>query len=72
MVINLSKGNPMTLSLLPAAPDAFEIVTQGKLRPGDLVWSPYSNTWGGPTKIDIEALGRNIPFYYAVARKLGR
>jgi len=59
----------MTLSVLPSAPDAFQIVTQGNLRPGDLVWNPYDEIWGGPTKADIDALGRNIPFYYAVARK---
>ncbi len=60
----------MTLAQLPAAPNGFQIVTQGTLRPGDIVWNPYEKSWGGPTNNDLEALGRNIPFYYAVARKL--
>lgn len=60
----------MTLAILPATPDGFQIVTQGNLRPGDLAWNPYDMTWDGPTKIDIETLGRNIPFYYTVARKV--
>jgi len=60
----------MTLATLPVAPEGFQIVTQGNLRPGDLAWNPYDETWGGPTKLDLEALGRNIPFYYAVARKV--
>lgn len=59
----------MTLARLPAAPAGFQIVTQGHLRPGDMVWNPYDKSWGGPTRDDIEALERNIPFYYAVARK---
>ncbi|MBD8088853.1 hypothetical protein IFT48_02590 [Pseudomonas fluorescens] len=59
----------MTLSTLPAAPEGFQIVTQGNLRPGDLVWNPYDESWGGPMKVDIDALGRHIPFYYAAARK---
>lgn len=59
----------MTLAVLPATPEGFEIVSQGNLRPGDIVWNPYDERWGGPTKVDIESLGRDIPFYYAVARK---
>jgi len=59
----------MTLTQLPLPPEGFEIVTEGRLRPGDLVLNPYENSWGGPTKSDIEALGREISFYYGVVRK---
>lgn len=59
----------MTLAQLPSPPEGFNIVTEGNLRPGDLVWNPYANTWGGPTQGDLEALGRNIPFYYAASRR---
>ena len=62
----------MTLAHTPSTPDRFQIVTEGTLRPGDLVWNPFDKTWGGPTKDDLEALGRNISFYYAVCRKLKR
>lgn len=60
----------MTLAQLPVPPEGSHIVTEGRLRPGDLVWNPYDNFWGVPTQNDFEALGREIPFYYAVARKV--
>ncbi|AXH59873.1 hypothetical protein [Pseudomonas amygdali] len=59
----------MTLAKLPTPPEGFEIVTEGSLRPGDLAWNPSDETWGKPNKYDFEALGRQIPYYYAVARK---
>ncbi|MCO2528879.1 hypothetical protein IPC1147_29465 [Pseudomonas aeruginosa] len=59
----------MTLAQLPSPPGGFGIVSEGVLRPGDLVWNPYASTWGGPTKADLETLGRTICFYYAVSRK---
>lgn len=59
----------MTLHTLPEPREGFSIITEGTLRPGDLVWNPFEETWGGATKLDIEAIGRHIPHYYAVCRK---
>ncbi len=60
----------MTLATLPTAPQGFSILTEGVVRPGDLVWNPYNESWGGPTQLDIDCLGRDVPAYYAVARKV--
>lgn len=58
----------MTLSILPSPPDGFHIVNQGKIRSGDLVWTPGTETWSRPSKLDFEALGRDAASFYAVAR----
>lgn len=60
----------MTLLILPDAPDGFSVVIDGVLNEGDLVYSPCDNTWGSPTCIDMDVLGMDIPFYYAVARSM--
>lgn len=41
----------MTLATLPTAPQGFSILTEGVVRPGDLVWNPYNESWGGPTQL---------------------
>lgn len=58
----------MTLAQLPTPPAGYSIVTEGKIRPGDLAWSPSTESWSGPTKFDFEALGREAASYYAIAR----
>lgn len=58
----------MTLAQLPTPPAGYSIVTEGKVRPGDLAWTPSTGTWAGPTKIDFEALGREASSFYAIAR----
>lgn len=58
----------MTLSILPPPPAGYFIVTEGKVRPGDLAWTPSAGTWSGPSKIDFDVLGREAASYYAIAR----
>lgn len=50
------------------APSGYELARQGLIKPGDAVWDAYEQKWFNPTLHEMEAFGKEVRLYFAVAR----